>query len=224
MTFYSTLAVGALAFTILSAAANAAAPAWWAARGAIDPLKTPEDFAPVTLGQLKWMATKAKEELDSFVPGGAGTTVNALVDSWSTLQPGGSRVPVVTTSTSDYAPANLGQIKAVAKLFYDRLITAGLAAGYPWTGTTADDDDYAIANLGQLKNAFNFDRDMDDDGLTDSWELQFSASLATLSGLGGADSDGDGVSNLSEFQANTDPTKSAPALALLAPSGATLTP
>lgn len=187
--------------------AEAQGPSWWISRGAVN--GTAEDYAIANLGQLKWMATKAKEELDSFVPGGAGTAVNALVDSWSTLQPDGSRVPVVTASTSDYAPANLGQIKAVAKPYWDRLVAQGYATAteYPWTATTSDDEDYAIANLGQLKTLFSIsvDQDRDSDGIPDHWEIQFAGSLSPFNGNIDSDADGDGVSDLAEYQFGWNP-------------------
>lgn len=50
--------------------------------------------------------------------------------------------------------------------------------------------------------------DSDGDGLPDSWESQFGLSSASITGTDGAngDPDGDGVTNLSEYQGSTDPT------------------
>ena len=44
--------------------------------------------------------------------------------------------------------------------------------------------------------------DSDVDDLPDAWELAFAADLTVLSGLGGADSDGDNLTDLEEFNAN----------------------
>ncbi len=46
--------------------------------------------------------------------------------------------------------------------------------------------------------------DEDGDGLRDAWELAYAPNLSQLSA--GLDSDGDGMSDLAEFQAGTDPT------------------
>src|SRR5262245_10093398 len=45
--------------------------------------------------------------------------------------------------------------------------------------------------------------DLDGDGIPDMWELQFAPNLAMLTG--GADNDGDGLTNLEEFLADTNP-------------------
>jgi hypothetical protein len=45
--------------------------------------------------------------------------------------------------------------------------------------------------------------DTDGDGIPDAWELQFAPGLATLSGVG--DNDGDGLTNVEEFLADTNP-------------------
>ena len=47
--------------------------------------------------------------------------------------------------------------------------------------------------------------DSDGDGLQDDWELMFATNLTTLSGLGGADADGDGCTDLEEFNNMTNP-------------------
>jgi len=47
--------------------------------------------------------------------------------------------------------------------------------------------------------------DTDNDLLDDNWELSFAATLGELSGLGGADADLDGFSDLDEYNARTNP-------------------
>jgi hypothetical protein len=91
---------------------------------------------------LKNFALAAGLELEAKLPHGAADGVKSLIAGFST--------------GDDYAAINLGQLKAVAKPFYDRLIAEGIAKGYPWTdGGQADDS--AAANLGQLKTVFSFE-------------------------------------------------------------------
>lgn len=128
---------------IAFAALAATYPTWWTTRGVIQP--TPgvatNDYAPATLGQLKWFATQAKAELDQHLPGGAGTEVTALVASFA--------------NNNNYLPANQGQGKNIAQPFYDRLRELGHAVNDPWTGNNAND--FAPLLNGQLKSLFNFE-------------------------------------------------------------------
>jgi len=134
-------------YIILSCVALCAAqpPSWWTDRGVIDTNATPNDFAAVTQGQVKNIATNAYLEMEDVLPqfGGAGTAVSNLVFSF--------------TDQGNYQPANLGQLKAVAAPFYDRLIAIGYSTNYPWAGSTNAPNDFAMANIGQLKNLFSFD-------------------------------------------------------------------
>jgi hypothetical protein len=127
----------------------AGAPAWWATRGVVTPGATADDYAAVNQGQVKHIAKQGYEEMKAKLPGGAGSSLDAV---WATP----------AASTDDYRAINLGQLKAVAEPFYARLQALGytgqpLAAGKnrPWTGTGADD--FALANIGQVKNIFSFD-------------------------------------------------------------------
>jgi hypothetical protein len=59
-----------------------------------------------------------------------------------------------------------------------------------------------------LSNQFAFVQtdcgpDTDGEGIPDAWELQFAANLGVLNGAG--DNDGDGLTNLEEFLADTNP-------------------
>lgn len=151
--------------------------------------------------------------MNAKLTGGAGPTLNSLVASWSQPAPTG-------ISRNDYAAISQGQLKALAKKFYDRLAEVGyqgppLAPGqiYPWSSAVSDDNNYAPANIGQVKFLFSFapaatldPGDTDADGLPDEWEQQyFGGTAQTASG----DPDEDGVSNLIEFRLGRDPTKSA---------------
>jgi len=167
------------------------APSWWTDREVLDPGKTPNDYAAVNQGQVKFMAVKAYEELNENLPGGAGTALSSLYNT-------------LTNSTGgNYQPVNAGQLKNLAKPFYDRLIEVGYTDSYPWTGGTADD--YAIVNIGQVKNLFKFDitKDTDSDSLPDWWEIK---KLGNLAYDGGDDSDLDGLTNIQEFQQQSDPS------------------
>jgi hypothetical protein len=125
----------------------AAAPAWWSERGVIIDNATPDDYAPANHGQLKNIAKAAVAEMDARLSGGAGQELHDLVAAWSSPAP----------QTNDFAVLNLGQLKAVAKPCYDRLIAAGLASAYPWSGSSSAPDDFAAANIGQVKNLFGFE-------------------------------------------------------------------
>jgi len=113
-------------------------PAWWRTRSVVVGANT-NDYAAANQGQVKWMAQQAYLEMEDVLAGsgGAGATITALVGSF--------------TSENNYQAVNAGQLKAVAKPFYQRL-----GASYPWSATTADDIDYAAVNIGQVKQVFNF--------------------------------------------------------------------
>ena len=142
----------------LTATANDG-PAWWTERGAINPASAPADYAAITVGQLKNIATAGAAEVEAHLPGGAGADLTALIDSWSTLTSGTLRV-VTGSNAVDYAPANLGQVKAVAAFYYNRFLAEHyVTSSYvPWlTATNANASDYAMANIGQTKHLFSFD-------------------------------------------------------------------
>ncbi len=174
-------------------------PAWWAQRGATDG-STPDDYAAANLGQLKHFAAKAAEELDDYFPGGAGTAINTRIASWRLP-------PAAGVTRDDYAAVNLGQVKFVAKLFYDRLSAAGYPSQYPWIGSPTAADDNAVANLGQIKKVFSFDVgfDSEPDGLPDFWETYYFGSTTHAKGGPADDFDGDGVNNLAELGNKTSP-------------------
>lgn len=193
----------------------AAYPDWWFTQDVIprlDPANaTPyylvpgtypvaDDYAVANIGQLKYIAIAADTAMDASLSGGSGAVIDVLIGPWKiTPAPPGS------PPRDDFAALNLGQLKYVAKPFYDRL---GLTP-YPWTGTGADD--YALANLGQLKRVFSFTissgptdpNDSDTDGLLDSWELsQFGNLAQTASG----NPDSDALTNLAEMNVGSNPT------------------
>ncbi len=168
-------------------------PGWWTTRGVIDPTKTRDDYAAANLGQLKTIALRAFEEFEAKLPGGAGADLSELVLPWT--------LPDTTGTRDDFAAVNLGQLKRVAKPFYERLANFGYPLSYPWSGSK---DDPAVANLGQLRYVFRFDfsRASMGDGLPDDWKLR---NFGTINVAANGDGDGDGLTNLEEFQHGTAP-------------------
>ena len=168
-----------LTLVLLTEVLFAEVPQWWIERGVIDTNAASKDFAPVNQGQVKLIAYQAHLEFNQKL-GGASPAISNLIAGFST--------------SNNYLPANLGQLKYLAKPFYEQLITEGYALDFPWDGLLAKD--YAIANQGQLKNLFSFDLDAfdsDSDGLPD-WREK-------LDGLNpnNPDSDGDGYSDYDEL-------------------------
>jgi hypothetical protein len=127
-------------------------PAWWFERDVLprstnialpvwpDHYLAADDYALVNQGQVQHLAHQAYAEFDARLPGGAGSNLAALIGGFGSDDP--------------YVLANVGQVKKIARPFYDRLIEAGHISGYSWD---AGIDDYALANVGQVKNLFNFD-------------------------------------------------------------------
>jgi len=179
-------------FFLLAFSAHAQGPAWWFARGAVDSNLPPHDYAPVTCGQLKWMATNAYGEMNAYF--GAGSNVSAVVCAFS--------------NSHNYYLANIGQVKYVVQHFYDRLhelnltntFPANMPGYYPW-GNAPHTNDYAAVNIGQVKYVFSFDSavDSDGDGLSDWQEAKLGTDPYD------PDTDGDGLSDGWEVANGGDP-------------------
>ena len=75
-------------------------------------------------------------------------------------------------------------------------------------GNSTFDWTVAVANMsnGFIGDTGGYLCDFDGDGIPDWWELQFSRTGSKISFVAEADDDGDGVMNLYEFVAGTDPT------------------
>lgn len=129
----------------------------------------PSNYSPANLEQLKWIAWQARYELEDglVIHGGAGENINNLVNSFAV-----NRNP-------EKSMLNIGQLKAIAKPFYDRLNAVGYdlkyhlkqmgyapswAYIYPWNPNTPVSENYVPANIGQLKLVFSFDLKLDTNG------------------------------------------------------------
>lgn len=144
------------------------------------------------MGQLKWIATNSYAELEAYLPGSAGAELRTVLENW-------------LTDGTNYALVNIGQLKFLASLFYDRLIEEGYTNAYPWIDDPTNANDFAMANIGQVKNVFSFDltKDTDSDGMPDWWEV--ANGLNPSVDDSGEDPDNDGLTNLEEYQNGTDP-------------------
>lgn len=213
----------------------AASPDWWFVRDVVvtntgstnNPPVWPGDYpaadsyAVLVQGQLKNLATKARDEMESAFPNAiwthpAGIALTNMVVSWNTN----------TTMGDNYAVINHGQLKTVATKFYDVIAAMGYSAHmlppaqwtsgrYPWSAGTGDDDNFAVAVAGQAKHLFSFEfnnLDSDADDLPDWWENQYWPGDLTGTNHGkNDDADGDGVSNYIEFLQGRNPIKGAQA-------------
>lgn len=215
MRYLSVAIVGLL--TGREAIASEVGPAWW--HEGDSPVIIPEiegvdHRAPVNIGQLKAMAWAAKMRMDRDFSSafGASRQTNQLVATW--FSDPQMNQPLNSGSNS---VANVGQVKAVGKLFYDHLAAikgSENAPQPPWTTVSTDDSNYSPANLGQLKNVFSFDlqpvevphKDTDFDGLNDWWELFYFDNLTSV-GLPdiNSDSDNDGRNLATEAAMGTNP-------------------
>lgn len=203
-----------------SICAHAGNPSWWTEGDVIDPAAShavSANYAPVALGQLKNMAVHAKEHLDINYPGGAGSAIDDMVEGFEPVDGVTYTGPeLAAIQANQYKAINLGQLKAVAKPFYDRLDAIGYDTNknlrergypntwsyiYPWNPSTSVAENYKPANLGQLKMAFSFDiSDLDEDGVSSDDERVAGTNPFV------ADSDSDGYDDLEDLFP-TDPTR-----------------
>ncbi len=204
-------------------------PEWWSS--IIDPSSpTGSGYEPATFGQFRSVVRRAKMHFDSVFPGGAGAAITA-VDSI-----------LKNDSTDSLQVITIGQLKNAVKPFYERLLEldglhpAQLRFGtqrylaylsddnsqpIPLWDTSVSGDQLQIAAVAQLKRAFSFDydSDLDGDGLPRWWEQKYmrkqwssTESVVDKDGSGhgwavgaNGDFDCDGKSNIQEWNDKTDP-------------------
>ncbi len=186
---------------ILTAASVAIAglalpPDWWQNAGILDANQATDDFAAVNVGQLKNTATNAIDHISNSLHDGAGDELLELVAQFRAQSP----------ERDDFVAVNVGQLKNVAAPIYRRLIQARYATSFPWNDAATERDDFAAVNVGQLKQVFSFDlnRDSDEDHMPDLWEVTNGLNPQSPADATG-DPDSDGITNLQEFSAGTDP-------------------
>ena len=169
----SILLIVAASVITAASSAHASIPAWWAQTD----VASGADSAPANLGQLRNLAKLAKTYLDANLPGGSGQEITALVSSY---QPpaNATSAQLQAINNANVTAINLGQLRSVAKLFFDRLHLLGLdtkqnliahgypdkwsgpsgwSGYYPWDPSTTQSVTYTAANIGQLKAAFTYE-------------------------------------------------------------------
>ncbi len=210
------VSAGMIASSLTSLEAEPTHPLWWADLGVTN-ANAVQNKGVAQLAQVKNIANMAHFELESLLPGGVGFNVPFIIPN----------APDSTWYQTQKKALNLGQLKAVAKPFYDRLNeispawvegqlqASGLATlnthyfqdtngyFYPWSPTTPVSENYKPANVGQLKLVFalRFREDADSDSLKDLVELAMYGD--TLGDGTTTDYDDDGLSDAAEVQAGT---------------------
>jgi N-acetylmuramoyl-L-alanine amidase len=208
----------------------AADPAWWTdeATRVIENGAEENNKGPANIGQAKHMAWSALQALRAL---GHDQLANDIEADLVGPQP---ENPIKTWAAPandtereiQKAPLLIGQLKAIADPFYSglhanapawleaqRIINGTTSGGiFPWTDDPFDDNNQGMATIGQLKAVFSlrFENmpettvDTDADGLPDDWEISYFGDIGVVPG---GDADNDGLTNLEEFLAGTDPTK-----------------
>ena len=168
-----------LLLIFLSLTALSAPPDWWAAQGVTNG-NPASNKSPANIGQARHMATQALAALQAVAP-----DLATQIDL-SLKFPPAPVDPDQAWFDAQRKVLNLGQLKNLAQPFYD-VLPAGFLADqaaqnglqnwtppYPWDVNTPVAENFQAANLGQLKLIFSlrFGQDTDGDGLTDLEEYE----------------------------------------------------
>lgn len=207
--------IGISLILVTAVTSIATPPVWWTEQGVLNSEQNQDNRAAITVGQVKNMAAKAMEEMEENFPGGAGTIIREMVGTGEPPIPSTS-FRAKAASDNQLAAATVGQVKSVAKCYYDRLFEIGLRTlteGYPWSETSPSEENLALVNAGQLKNVFSFpildltlpeEEDQDGDGLPDAWEIANGLNPNDPTDAW-VDSDGDGLTNIQEYNLGLNP-------------------
>ena len=172
-TITQTLGLILVCSTLFIVTAYAADPAWWSSPGtgtqsAVNAQQVvtnggvvttnyiTNEYAVINQGQLKQFTTRAVDELNAHLPGGASPALTNLVYGWQQdyLTNGYSASNI---KPSDYQAVNVGQLKYIGNLVWTQLTNAGYTNTLPSWLATSNAADLNAANIGQLKTVFNFD-------------------------------------------------------------------
>ena len=175
--------------------------AWWPRFGLQDTNAVPADDSALTTGQLKWAIRCAAEALDesAWMAGGAGSGIWSMVNSFS----------LTGNDEAVLAGDFLHAVDLIGLRVWE-LSVDGRFYGLQWHDpASALSND--LVSIRELKIALSFDPfyDLDDNGISDWWERHFlfdgwNCEWSPVDP--DDDPDLDGLSNLGEFDAGSDPT------------------
>jgi hypothetical protein len=242
LTLTAVLSFAATSFAQSQIPSNAPSgfPAWWFEWNVIVPTNptntsptwpgdypTSDDYSAINQGTLKNLALGAITELQAQLPAAVLTNSNAvalqnLISGWVTNP---------ATNADSYAAVNQGQLKYLAKQFYDVLGTGSYTAGlglqptnwtsgaYPWS-TNSGADPYSLANIGQAKCVFSFDLTAPEGQVPAWWAAYYGVSNLDPSSLSPS---GDGNTIYGDYLAHLNPSDlyngNLPRLTLISGSG-----
>lgn len=166
------------------------------------------------LGQLKYAATEAFNDLEGMLPGGAGYSQDNYFS-----QPSQSPPPTQSWYDQQRNAVVVGEVKAIATPLYGRLedyasswvdtqFTAngigGWAHDVPWNPATAVEENYDVATVAHLRLVYGLDlaADSDTDTIPDVLEHFLYGDLNGGPQMG-TDYDGDGLNDVDEIADGT---------------------